>query len=301
MGLLDGKVAVVTGAGRGIGRAHARLLAAEGARVVVNDLGTATDGGGTDATPGAAGGRRDRRPPAATPSPTPTTSRPGTARARSCEQAVDEFGRLDIVVNNAGILRDAMSFNITEAEWDSVIEVHLKGHLAMCHHAVKHWRALGKAGEEVSGRIINTASESGLYGQAGQINYATAKAGIVSMTIVLAREMKKYGVTANVVCPRALTRMTETVAGAAEFMSGPEWEPENISPLVVFLASDAAADVSGQVFVVFGTRVHLMEGFTLANTLDRGEGRWTPEELIARKDELFAGRRSKVPPMGFGQ
>ena len=169
------------------------------------------------------------------------------------QQAVDEFGRLDIVVNNAGILRDAMSFNITEAEWDSVIEVHLKGHLATCHHAVKHWRALGKAGEEVSGRIINTASESGLYGQAGQINYATAKAGIVSMTIVLAREMKKYGVTANVVCPRALTRMTETVAGAAEFMTGPEWEPENISPLVVFLASDAAADVSGQVFVVWGT------------------------------------------------
>ena len=112
---------------------------------------------------------------------------------------------------------------------------------------------------------------------------------------------QKYGVTANVVCPRALTRMTETVAGAADFMTGPEWEPENISPLVVFLASDAAADVSGQVFVVFGTRVHLMEGFTLANTVDRGEGRWTPEELIARKDELFAGHRSKVPPMGFGQ
>ena len=299
--MLDGKVAVVTGAGRGIGRAHARLLAAEGARVVVNDLGTAT------------AGRRHRRdagprrwstrssPTAATRSPTPTTSRPGTAPGALVQQAVDEFGRLDIVVNNAGILRDAMSFNITEAEWDSVIEVHLKGHLAMCHHAVKHWRALGKAGEDVSGRIINTASESGLYGQAGQINYATAKAGIVSMTIVLAREMKKYGVTANVVCPRARTRMTETVAGAVDFMSGPEWEPENISPLVVFLASDAAADVSGQVFVVWGTRVHLMEGFTLANTLDRGEGRWTPEELIARKDELFAGRRSKVPPMGFGQ
>jgi NAD(P)-dependent dehydrogenase (short-subunit alcohol dehydrogenase family) len=194
-----------------------------------------------------------------------------------------------------------MSFNITEAEWDSVIAVHLKGHMAMCHHAAKHWRALGKSGEEVSGRIINTASESGLYGQAGQINYAAAKAGIVSMTIVVAREMKKYGVTANVVCPRALTRMTSTVAGAEEFMGGPEWDPENISPMVAFLASDAAADVSGQVFVVWGTRVHLLEGFTLVNTLDRGDGRWTPEELIARKDELFAGRRSKVPPMGFGQ
>ena len=300
MGLLDGKVAVVTGAGRGIGRAHARLLAAEGASVVVNDLGTATAGGGTDSLPArqvvdeiaADGGRAS-----ANGDNVATWDGAGAL----VQQAVDEFGRLDIVVNNAGILRDAMSFNITESEWDSVIEVHLKGHLAMCHHAVKHWRALGKSGEDVSGRIINTASESGLYGQAGQINYATAKAGIVSMTIVLAREMKKYGVTANVVCPRALTRMTETVAGAAEFMTGPEWEPENISPLVVFLASDAAADVSGQVFVVFGTRVHLIEGYTLANTLDRGEGRWTPEELIARKDELFAGRRSKVPPMGFGQ
>ena len=300
MGLLDGKVAVVTGAGRGIGRAHARLLAAEGASVVVNDLGTATAGGGTDSLPArqvvdeiaADGGRAS-----ANGDNVATWDGAGAL----VQQAVDEFGRLDIVVNNAGILRDAMSFNITESEWDSVIEVHLKGHLAMCHHAVKHWRALGKSGEDVSGRIINTASESGLYGQAGQINYATAKAGIVSMTIVLAREMKKYGVTANVVCPRALTRMTETVAGAAEFMTGPEWEPENISPLVVFLASDAAADVSGQVFVVFGTRVHLIEGYTLANTLDRSEGRWTPEELIARKDELFAGRRSKVPPMGFGQ
>jgi NAD(P)-dependent dehydrogenase (short-subunit alcohol dehydrogenase family) len=300
MGMLDGKVALVTGAGRGIGRAHARLLAAEGAQVVVNDLGTATAGGGTDATPAQqvvaeiveAGGQ------AVANADNVATWAGADSLVR---QAVDEFGRLDIVVNNAGILRDAMSFNITEAEWDSVIEVHLKGHLAVCHHAARHWRALGKAGVDVSGRIINTASESGLYGQAGQINYATAKAGIVSMTIVLARELKKYGVTANVVCPRALTRMTETVAGAAEFMTGPEWEPENISPLVVFLASDAAADVSGQVFVVFGTRVHLMEGFTLANTLDRGEGRWTPEELAARKDELFAGRRSKVPPMGFGQ
>jgi NAD(P)-dependent dehydrogenase (short-subunit alcohol dehydrogenase family) len=300
MGMLDGKVAVVTGAGRGIGRAHARLLAAEGASVVVNDLGSATEGGGTDATPAhqvvdeivAAGGT-------AAANGDNVASWDGAGAV--VQQAIDEFGRLDIVVNNAGILRDAMSFNITEAEWDSVIAVHLKGHIAMCHHAVKHWRALGKSGEAVSGRIINTASESGLYGQAGQINYATAKAGIVSMTIVVAREMKKYGVTANVVCPRALTRMTETVVGAAEFMTGPEWEPENISPLVVFLAGDAAADVSGQVFVVWGTRVHLMQGFSLANTLDRGEGRWTPQELADRKDELFAGRSTKIPPMGFGQ
>jgi NAD(P)-dependent dehydrogenase (short-subunit alcohol dehydrogenase family) len=300
MGLLDGKVAVVTGAGRGIGRSHARLLAAEGAQVVVNDLGTATEGGGTDSAPardvvdeiGAAGGTA-----VANGDNVATWAGAGTV----VQQAIDEFGRLDIVVNNAGILRDAMSFNITEEQWDSVIQVHLKGHMAMCHHAVKHWREVGKTGAEVSGRIINTASESGIFGQAGQVNYSAAKAGIVSMTIVLAREMKKYNVTANVVCPRALTRMTATVGGAEEFMQGPEWEPENISPLVAFLASDAAADVSGQIFVVFGTRVHLLEGFSLVNTLDRGEGRWTPDELIARKDELFAGRRSKVPPMGFGQ
>jgi len=300
MGLLDGKVAVVTGAGRGIGRGHARLLAAEGARVVVNDLGTATAGEGTDSTPAhevvdeivAAGGQA---------SVNGDNVATWDGAAALVQQALDEYGRLDVVVNNAGILRDAMSFNITEAEWDSVIQVHLKGHMAMCHHAVKHRRAIGKAGEAVSGRIINTESESGLYGQAGQVNYSAAKAGIVSMTIVIAREMKKYGVTANVVCPRALTRMTATVVGAEEFMQGPEWAPENISPIVAFLASDAAADVSGQIFVVFGTRVHLMEGFTLVNTLDRGEGRWTPEELIARKDDLFAGRRSGVPPMGFGQ
>ena len=175
--------------------------------------------------------------------------------------------------------------------WDAVLTVHLKGHMSTCHHAVKHWRELGKAGETVAGRIINTASESGLYGQAGQVNYATAKAGIVAMTIVIAREMKKYGVTANVVCPRARTRMTETVAGASEFMAGPEWSPDNISPVVAFLASDAAADVSGQVFVVFGSRVHLMEGWHLVKTLDRGEGRWTPEELLARKK-----RRDPVSP-----
>jgi NAD(P)-dependent dehydrogenase (short-subunit alcohol dehydrogenase family) len=300
MGLLDGKVAIVTGAGRGIGRSHARLLSSEGARVVVNDLGTATEGGGTDASPAqqvvdeivAAGGE-------AVANTDNVASWDGAGAV--VQAAVDAFGRLDVLVNNAGILRDAMSFNITEEQWDSVIGVHLKGHMAMCHHAVKHWRDRGKAGDAVSGRIVNTASESGLFGQAGQVNYATAKAGIVAMTLVIAREMKKYGVTANVVCPRALTRMTETVAGAAEYMSGPEWSPDNISPMVAFLASDAAADVSGQVFVVFGSRIHLIQGYQLLNTLDRGDGTWTPAELVARKDEIFAGHRSKIPPMGFGQ
>jgi 3-oxoacyl-[acyl-carrier protein] reductase len=289
MGMLEGKVAIVTGAGRGIGRGHARLLAAEGARVLVNDLDP--DAESVVAEIDDAGGT-------AVANHDDVATWDGAGRLVA--QAVDTLGRLDVLVNNAGVLRDVMSFSITEAEWDAVIAVHLKGHVAPSHHAAKHWRALAKAGEPATGRIINTASESGLFGQAGQINYSTAKAGIVGMTIVLARELKKYGVTANVICPRALTRMTDSVPGAADYMSGPEWDPEQVAPMVAFLASDAAADVSGQVFVVWGTRVHLMQGWRLAATLDRGEGRWTAQELVDRKTELFANHRSKVPPMGFG-
>jgi NAD(P)-dependent dehydrogenase (short-subunit alcohol dehydrogenase family) len=291
MGVLDGKVAIVTGAARGIGRGHARLLASEGASVVINDVDADPLAATVDEIVAAGGKAVANRDNVAT----------WDGGGALVQHALDEYGRLDIVVNNAGVLRDAMSFNITEQQWDAVIDVHLKGHMSTSHAAAQHWRERGKAGEEVSGRIVNTASESGLYGQAGQVNYATAKAGIVAMSIVLARELKKYGVTVNVVCPRALTRMTETVPGAAEFMQGPEWDPENIAPLVVFLASDAAADVSGQVFVVFGTRIHLMSGWQMVNTLDRGEGRFTPDELIARKAELFGGHSTKIPQMGFGQ
>ncbi len=291
MGLLEGRSAVVTGAGRGIGRGHALLLAAEGARVVVNDLDAANAQAVVTEIERAGGD-------AVANSDNVATWAGGGAVVQA---AIDAFGRLDILVNNAGILRDAMSFNMSEPDWDAVIDVHLKGHMATCHAAAQHWRARGKAGETFSGRIINTASESGLFGQAGQANYSAAKAGICSLTIVLARELKKYGVTANVVCPRALTAMTGSMPGAEEYMQGPEWDPENIAPLVGFLASDAAADVSGQVFVMWGTRIHLMQGWQRVHTLDRGEGRWTPEELVARKDEIFAGHRTKIPPMGFGE
>jgi NAD(P)-dependent dehydrogenase (short-subunit alcohol dehydrogenase family) len=296
VGLLDGKIAVVTGAGGGIGRGHARLLADEGARVVVNDL-DAERAATTVAEIVAAGGT-------ATPSDHNVSTWSGGGAL--IQHAIDTYGALDVLVNNAGILRDAMSFNMTEADWDAVVDVHLKGHMSTCHAAAQHWRERGKAGATPNGRIINTASESGLFGQAGQANYSAAKAGIISMTIVLARELKKYGVTANVVCPRALTRMTESMPGAAEYMQGPEWEPDNIAPLVCFLASEAAADVSGQVFVMWGTRIHLMQGWQRVHTLDRTDadrdrGRWTPSELVARKEEIFAGHRTKIPRMGFGE
>jgi 3-oxoacyl-[acyl-carrier protein] reductase len=289
LGALDGKVAIVTGAGRGIGRGEARLLAQEGARVVVNDIGDEAQTVVDEITgdDGEAVANNDN-----------VASWAGAEAL--VQQAVDTWGRLDVLVNNAGILRDAMSFNMSEDEWDAVINVHLKGHFAPCHFAARHWRERGKSGEDVSGRIVNTASESGLFGNPGQSNYAAAKAGIASMTIVLARELKKYNVTANCIAPRARTRLTATVAGADDFMSGPEWDPENIAPTVAFLASDAAADVSGQVFVVWGPKVHVMTGWSPAASLDRGEGRWTVDELAARKDELFANSSSSIPPMGFG-
>jgi NAD(P)-dependent dehydrogenase (short-subunit alcohol dehydrogenase family) len=296
MDLLAGKVAVVTGAGGGIGRGHAQMLATEGARVVVNDLdhdqagetvSRITDAGGT-----------------ATPSTHDVATWSGGGAL--VQHAIDTYGRLDILVNNAGILRDAMSFNMTEPDWDAVVDVHLKGHMSTCRAAAGHWRERAKAGDTPNGRIVNTASESGLFGQAGQANYSAAKAGIIALTIVMARELKKYGVTANVVCPRARTRMTESMPGAAEYMQGPEWEPENIAPLVCFLASEAAADVSGQVFVMWGTRIHLMQGWQRVHTFDRTDadrdkGRWTPAELIEHRDEIFAGHRTKIPPMGFGE
>jgi NAD(P)-dependent dehydrogenase (short-subunit alcohol dehydrogenase family) len=288
VGALDGKVAIVTGAGRGIGRGEALLLAQEGASVVVNDLGDEADAV-VDEIVGAGGRAVANRDNVA--------SWPGAQALVA--QAVDTWGKLDVLVNNAGILRDAMSFNMTEEDWDAVVAVHLKGHFAPCHFAARHWRERGKAGEAVSGRIVNTASESGLFGNAGQANYAAAKAGIASMTIVLARELQKYGVTVNCIAPRARTRLTATVAGADAFMSGPEWDPENIAPTVAFLASDAAADVSGQVFVVWGPKVHRMRGWAPAASVDRGEGRWSVTELAARKDELIGGE-GDIPPMGFG-
>jgi NAD(P)-dependent dehydrogenase (short-subunit alcohol dehydrogenase family) len=298
LGALDGKVAVVTGAGRGIGRGEAMLLAAEGARVVVNDLGGEWDGTGADTRHAqlvvdeitTAGGE-------AVANYDDVADWEGGQRL--VNQAVETYGDVNVLVNNAGILRDRMSFNMGEEDWDAVIGVHLKGHFGPSRFAAAYWREKGKAGEEVYGRIVNTSSEAGLYGNAGQLNYAAAKAGIAAMTIVLARELEKYGVTVNAIAPRARTRMTERTFegfGSAEKGEFDEMHPDNVAPLVGFLASPAAADVSGQVFVVWAGHVRRMGGWSVESQIDK-RTRWTIDELAARKSDLFGADGGKIPPM----
>jgi NAD(P)-dependent dehydrogenase (short-subunit alcohol dehydrogenase family) len=289
VGRLEEKVAVVTGAGRGIGRGEALLLAAEGASVVVNDVDRDAAQAVVDEI-AAAGGKGLAN------SDDVSTWSGGADVVRA---AVEELGGLDILVNNAGILRDAMSFNLEEEAWDAVIAVHLKGHASTSRAAAVHWRERSKAGETVSGRIINTSSEAGLFGNAGQLNYSAAKAGIASMAMVLARELWRYGVTANTIAPRARTRMTEALLGlSAETEGFDEWDPDNIAPVVVWLASDAAAHITGQVFFVFGGRVDVLQGWSSAGTLERDE-RWTVAELEERAGELFGDRDTGVPPLGI--
>ncbi|HKY14994.1 MAG TPA: SDR family oxidoreductase [Microthrixaceae bacterium] len=271
MGICEGRVCIVTGAGRGIGREHALMLAAQGARVVVNDLGGSRDGTGADAGPAqqvvdeivAAGGT-------AVANTDDVSSFDGAERM--IRQAVDELGGLDVLVNNAGILRDRMLVNMTEAEWDSVITVHLKGTFAPAHFAAGYWRDRSKAGEPVNARIINTTSVSGIYGNAGQTNYGAAKAGIASFSFISSLELARYGVTVNAVAPVALTRLTADLGGAqpdAEVLAdGPadvdDWSPSSprwIAPLVCWLASEASAHVTGRVFEASATMVAVAEGW----------------------------------------
>ncbi len=299
MGMLDGKVAIVTGAGRGIGREEALLLASEGAKVIVNDVGASLEGSGGDKHPaeevvelikkGGSDGAVNA---------SDVSSWSGAKEL--IDQAVDTFGQLDILVNNAGILRDKMSFNMDESDWDDVIRVHLKGHFAPSHHAAVYWRGKAKAGETVSGHIVNTSSEAGLYGNAGQANYSSAKAGIAALTVVLARELERYGVTVNSISPRARTRMTENLFGEmAKAGEGfDEWDPRNIAQLVAFLASDAASDVTGQNFVVFGGSVWAMGGYHPVGEIHR-DSMWTPEELAAAKGDLFKDVSSGIPKFSF--
>jgi NAD(P)-dependent dehydrogenase (short-subunit alcohol dehydrogenase family) len=301
MGLFDGKAAVVTGAGRGIGRAEAVLLAAEGAQVVVNDLGGAATGEGNDRAPAqqvvddivAAGGR-------AVANFDDIASWDGAASL--VQQAVDTFGSLDVVVNNAGILRDRMSFSMSEDEWDIVVNVHLKGHFCVTHFAGAHWREQAKAtGDPVDGVIINTASESGLYGNAGQVNYAAAKAGIASMTIVVARELERYGVRVNAIAPVARTRLTEAVAG--DYMTPKEGDfdrfaPENVAAVACWLASPLARGISGQVVKVQGGVVQLLTGWR-PETEATADKPWTIDDIEGVRDQLSARSDGSIPPFFF--
>ncbi|HLG92968.1 MAG TPA: SDR family oxidoreductase [Acidimicrobiales bacterium] len=301
-GLLEGKVAVVTGAGRGIGRAEALCLAGEGAKVVVNDLGGDFTGEG-----------RDDRP--AQQVVDEITAAGGTASAnyddiatweggqRVVQQAIDTYGGLDILVNNAGILRDKMSFNMEEADWDAVIKVHLKGHFCPSRFAASYWRQKSKSsGQPVGAKVINTSSESGLYGNAGQLNYAAAKAGIAAMTIVLARELERFGVRVNAIAPVARTRLTETVAGGG-FMQTKEGEmdrfaPEHVAAVVGWLASDLSEGVTGQVIKVQGGLIQLVQGWRPVAQATSEEP-WTIQGVAAQRDRLFSGRDSGVPPFFF--
>lgn len=280
MGILDGRVAIVTGAGRGIGRADALLLAGEGARVVVNDLGVALDGAPASGRPAeeVAGEIREAGGEAVA-SFDDVASWDGGALI--LQAALDAFGRLDILVNNAGILRDRMIFTMSEEDWDAVVRVHLKGHFVMTRHACAHWRARAKAGEPVAGRIVNTSSGAGLAGNLGQANYAAAKAGILAFTRVVAWEMERYGVTCNAIAPGfTRTRMTEGLGEPppAEFDTA---APENIAPLVAFLASDAAAGITGRVFQIWAGSVQLWEGWQLSAEITK-DGPWTVGELMER-------------------
>jgi NAD(P)-dependent dehydrogenase (short-subunit alcohol dehydrogenase family) len=298
MGLLDGKVAIVTGAGRGIGREHALLMAREGASVMVNDLGGDGRGEGADLTPAqqvveeieAAGGRAAVN----------GANVAGWAAAEQLvAQTVDVFGRLDILVNNAGILRDRMSFNMSEEDFDAVVNVVLKGSFAPSRFAASYWREQNKrTGEPINGSIINTSSESGLYGNAGQANYAAAKIGLTALTVVMARELERIGVRVNAIAPTAATRLLGTVMAGRE---APEpgthdpLAPSEISPLVVWLSSDRAKDVNGRVFAVSGARIQLVQGHKPATQID-AEGRsWTVERIDAAKAALLGGFGTGIP------
>lgn len=301
-GLLDGRVVIITGAGRGIGRAHALAFAAEGAKVVVNDIGVGGDGSNTGETPAeqvvaeikAAGGE-------AVTNGDDVASWEGAQNL--IQTALDNFGGLDVLVNNAGFLRDRMLVGMSEEEWDAVIRVHLKGHFAPLRHAAAYWRAESKTGRPVDARIINTSSGAGLQGSIGQGNYAAAKAGIAEMTIQAAAELKNYGVSVNAIAPAARTRMTVGAGGAmAEAMAAPEegfdaMAPENISPLVVWLGSAESKDVTGRVFEVEGGKITVAEGWRHGPTQDKGD-RWDPKELGPVVADLLA--KAEVPTPVYG-
>jgi NAD(P)-dependent dehydrogenase (short-subunit alcohol dehydrogenase family) len=284
---LEGKVAIVTGAGRGIGREQALALARAGAKVVVNDLGGSLAGEGQDASPAQEVVNEIVADGGDAVASYADVSDFGAAE-ELVERAVDRYGALDILVNNAGILRDRMLVNMSEEEWDAVIAVHLKGHFGPLRHAAAYWRERAKGGEEVRGRVINTSSPSGVFGNVGQANYGAAKAGIAGLTMIAAQELARYGVTVNCLAPNARTRMTEETFGE---LSRPDdgfdpLDPANMAPLVVALAADEAQDITGQVFFVWGGVVNVLRPWEAGEAF-AAEGRWDADELLGALRERF--------------
>jgi len=297
MGLLDGKVAIVTGAGHGIGRGHALELAKEGATVVVNDLGTSLKGEGTGKDADLTVDLIAERGGKASSNYENVADFAGAGRL--VQQAIDEHGRLDILVNNAGISRDATIWKMTEEEWDSVINVHLKGTFAPTHHAVKHWRDLSQAGEDVSGRrVINTTSGAGLVGNFGQANYTAAKAGIAAFTLTVSLEVYKMGITVNCIGPAGATRMAASIPGAGivarepdEFTEWDAMDPSLSSPVVAWLASDKAGHVTGQVIRAVKDELIQMQTWSNGPTVRKAGKRWEAAELSSvMNTDIFGSR-----------
>ncbi|MEU0086209.1 SDR family oxidoreductase [Streptomyces sp. NPDC006274] len=299
-GICTGRVAVVTGAGRGLGRAHALAFAAEGAKVVVNDLGVGLDGTG-----GAGGPAQEVAAEIRALGGQAVAHDGDIATAAGAASLIatarDAFGRLDTLVNNAGFLRDRMLVNLDEDDWDAVVRVHLKGHFLPLKYAVAHWRTEAKAGRAPEARVINTSSGAGLLGSVGQGNYAAAKAGIVGLTLVASAEAAPYGVQVNAIAPAARTRMTEHAF--ADTMAAPEDDafdamaPENVSPLVVWLGSAACAGVTGRVFEAEAGRITVMEGWRPGPTADKG-ARWTPAEAGETARKLLTASETPQPVYG---
>lgn len=288
MGALDGRVAIITGAGRGLGREHALLFAAEGAKVVVNDLGGTNDGTGADTTPAqqtvadiqAMGGQ-------AIVNGDNVADWDGAKRM--IDSAIEAFGDLDILVNNAGILRDRVLVNMTEAEWDAVITVHLKGHFAPTHHAAAYWREQAKAGVTKPRNLVHTSSTSGLFSNPGQANYGAAKSGIATFSQICAKELSRYNVKSNAIAPAARTRLTLATPGLEDVMAPKEgafdmWDPANVSPLVAYLSS-AACEFSGETFFVQGGQVTRVQSWAMAEEINQND-RWTVAGLAKAMTSL---------------